>query len=356
MNLNDLLDKQILNNTVLEWLIALLILLVTYLLLQFIKHFIARRMSKWAKKTITDVDDFVADLLAQTKSFLVFIFSLYFASLRLTLGNTIKQGIQLVAIFALLIQFGLWLTALVSFWVRRQARKEDLPGTQATTLSIVGLLVKIAIWFLLLLIALDNIPGVQITTLIASLGVGGIAVGLAVQSILKDIFASLSIALDKPFVIGDAIAVGDIVGTIEHIGLKSVRLRSLSGEQIVFSTSDLLSSRIKNYQKMSRRMVVMKFGVSYNTPQKKIEQIPTMMEEIIAGVEHATFARSHLTGFGASTLDFETVYHIEVPDYMVFMDSRQKVALQVLKRFEDENIEMPYPTQTVLVDRLPPTD
>ena len=194
-------------------------------------------------------------------------------------------------------------------------------------------------------------PGIQITTLIASLGIGGIAVGLAVQSILSDIFASVSIALDKPFVIGDTIAVDGMFGTVEHIGLKSVRVRSQSGQQIVFSTSDLLSSRIHNYRKMERRQVLLKFGVSYNTPQQTAAMIPEMIREIVEQNEQVTFERSHFTGFGDFALNFETVYFIEGSDYSRFMDVQQAVGFAILQAFEKEGISFAIPTQTILLGK-----
>lgn len=353
MAFNDFINQVVLNNTIQDWFFAFVILLLSYALLQLIKRFAANRLKRLAQRTITDVDDFIVELLGSTKSALLFVFSILFGSLRLDLSLALSQVIRLAAVFALLIQIGLWLTGGINYWVRRQAEKKELPGSETTTLNIVGLMLKIVVWILLLLVGLDNIPGVQITTLIASLGIGGIAVGLAVQNILGDIFASVSIALDKPFVIGDVIVVDDMTGTVEHIGLKSVRVRSIEGQQIVFSTSDLLSSRIHNYRQMERRRVVLKLGVSYNTPQEKVARIPEMIEEIISRQEQVTFDRTHFTTFGNFTLDFETVYYIEVPDINHYLDVQQTVGFAILERFEKEGIEMPYPTQTVLIDKLP---
>lgn len=352
MNVNGFFENEVLGNSLQEWLTALIILVLSFVLLQLVKLFAAHQLRKWTQRTMTDLDDFIANLLANTRSFLLIVFSIYFATLSLSMDGGIRQGIRLVTVVALLFQAGFWLTAIINFWVQRQTGKEETPGGQVTTFNIVALMLKVAAWIILLLVALDNVPGVQITTLIASLGIGGIAVGLAVQGILGDIFASASIALDKPFVIGDVIVVDNMAGTVEHIGLKSVRVRSLAGEQIVFSTSDLLSSRIHNYQQMERRRVVLKLGVSYNTPQQKAALIPGMLHEIIAEHEQVTFERSHFTGFGAFTLDYETIYYIETPDYTRYMDVQQAVGFAILERFEKEGIEMPYPTQTVLLEQI----
>ncbi len=338
-------------NELKDWLIAALVMVLSYFILQFLKQLAAHQLQKLTSRTRTDIDDFIVHLLSKTKSVLLLVFSIFFGSLRLNLSTSLTQAIRLVALFSLLLQIGFWLTALIDYWIKRRAGKEGTAGGEATTLNVVGVILKIAAWVLLLLLALDNLPGVEVTTLIASLGIGGIAVGLAVQSILSDLFASVTIALDKPFVIGDSIEIDNQFSTVEHVGLKSVRVRALSGEQIIYSTSDMLSSRIHNYQKMDTRRVVLKIGVTYQTPQALLARIPQIMEEIITSKEKAAFVRSHFTGFGASSLDFETVFNIESPDYTLFMDIRQEIGLEIIKRFEELGIEFAYPTQTVFLDK-----
>ena len=334
-----------------DWLIALLIFAVSFVLLLVIRQFAARQLLKLSARTVTDVDDFVAQLLVKTKAALLLVFALFFASLRLHLSASIEQFLRVAAVIALLIQIGLWIIALIDYWVQREAKRSDLGGGQATTLSVVGVMLKIAVWVLLVLIALDNIPGVEITTLVASLGIGGIAVGLAVQSILRDLFASLSIALDRPFVIGDSITVDGLSGTVEHLGLKSVRVRSISGEQIVFSTSDLLNSRVHNFEKLERRRAVLRFGVVHHTPPQALAMIPAMLEEVIANHAQVSFERAHFTSIGASVLEFEAVYWLEEPSYRLFLDTQQSINLGILKRFEHEGITLAYPTQTVFLER-----
>jgi MscS family membrane protein len=210
---------------------------------------------------------------------------------------------------------------------------------------------KIVLWSLLGLLILENLTGIRVDTLIASLGVAGVAVALAVQKILGDLFASLSIALDKPFVIGDAINVGDFTGTVEYIGLKSTRLRSLTGEQVIISNSDLLGSRIRNYKRMERRLVILPLGVACNTPQEKLAAVPGMIQEIVEKQDQVTFSRAHLKSLGDFTINFEVVYFLETPDYMRFMDAQQAILLAILERFEQENINIPFPTQAVLLEK-----
>jgi small-conductance mechanosensitive channel len=224
--------------------------------------------------------------------------------------------------------------------------KED--AAAATTIGALRFIAKLVLWTAVLLLALDNL-GLDITTLVAGLGVGGIAVALALQSVLGDLFASLSIVLDKPFVIGDFIIVGDFLGTVEHIGLKTTRVRSLSGEQLVFSNGDLLSSRIRNYKRMAERRIVFGFGVVYQTPAEQLEAIPGMVREFIESLEKTRFDRAHFKGFGNFSLDFEVVYYVLVPDYNIYMDIQQQINLALYRRFEQDGIEFAYPTQTLYV-------
>ena len=189
--------------------------------------------------------------------------------------------------------------------------------------------------------------------MVAGLGVGGIAVALATQNILGDLFASLSIVLDKPFVIGDFLIVGDFMGSVEYVGLKTTRLRSLSGEQLVFSNTDLLGSRIRNYGRMYERRVVFKLGVTYQTPREKLSRIPAIIREAIETQDNSRFDRSHFQAYGDFSLNFESVYYIGSPDYNLYMDVQQAVNLRIHERFEEESIEFAYPTQTLFVAQTP---
>jgi small-conductance mechanosensitive channel len=187
--------------------------------------------------------------------------------------------------------------------------------------------------------------------MVASLGIGGIAVALALQNVLGDLLASLSIVLDKPFVIGDMVVVGDLSGTVEHVGLKTTRVRSLSGEQLVFSNSDLLSSRIRNFKRMDERRVLFQIGVVYGTPRAKLEAIPGMVKEAVEAQSNARFDRCHFKTFGASSLDFETVYYMRVPDYQAYMDTQHAINMAIYQRFEDEGLEFAFPTQTIFLEK-----
>jgi small-conductance mechanosensitive channel len=230
-----------------------------------------------------------------------------------------------------------------------QRRKLEKNTARITTLRAAGFIVKLVLAVLAAILILDNIPGVQITPLIASLGISGIAVALAVQNILSDLFASLSIVLDKPFVIEDFIIVDNFMGTVEHIGLKTTRLRSLSGEYLVFSNNDLLKSRIRNYTRMLERRVVFSIGVTYQTPLEKLKQIPPTIRKIIESQEAVRFDRAHFQGYGDFALKFEVVYYVLNPDYNRYMDIQQSINLAIFESFEKEGIDFAYPTQQLYI-------
>jgi len=202
------------------------------------------------------------------------------------------------------------------------------------------------------LLTLENL-GVNITALVAGLGVGGIAVALAVQNVLGDLFAALSIALDQPFVVGDFLIVDDFLGSVEYIGIKSTRLRSLSGEQIVISNSDLLKSRLRNYGRMSERRVLFATSITYETPLELIERVPGIIRKIVEAQPHTRFDRSHFATHAATSLDFETVYYVLSADYNRYMDIQQTINLQLHRELTELGVEFAYPTQRLLIARPP---
>jgi small-conductance mechanosensitive channel len=252
-------------------------------------------------------------------------------------------------VIALLLQAGLWGGALINSALEEyHQRKQEQSPEDLTTLGLIGLAGRVAVWSIVVLLVLDNL-GVDITALVAGLGIGGVAVALALQNILGDLFASLSIVLDKPFVVGDFLMVDDFLGSVEKIGLKTSRLRSLSGEQLVFSNTDLLNSRIRNFGRMFERRVVFSLGVTYQTPRDKLKIIPGIVREAIEAEEDTRFDRSHFSKYGDFSLNFESVYYVLSPDYNRYMDIQQSIYLAIHERFEAEGIEFAYPTQTVFV-------
>jgi small-conductance mechanosensitive channel len=338
-------------NSLVRWGIALLVLVALRVLLAIARRLVLGRLKAFAARTSTMVDDLVVDLLQRTGYlFLTFIW-LRLLPLVLTLPETVTDKLVTVGFLALLGQVLIWGSGLISYLVdRHKERALERDPADATAISALGLVGKLIFYSLILLLALDNL-GVNITTLVAGLGISGIAVALAAQNILGDLFASLSIVFDKPFVLGDFVIIGDYMGTVEKIGLKTTRVRSLSGEQIIFSNTDLLNSRIRNYKRMFERRIAFSFGVVYQTPHEKLARIPAMVQEIIEKQENTRFDRAHFRQFGDSSLDFEAVYYVLVPDYNVYMDLQQTINLTLFKRFEEEAIEFAYPTRTLHVVR-----
>lgn len=341
------LTSEFYNNEIWRWFVTLAVILFVGFVLRILLRLIVRRLRRYAQRTPGRFDDLLVELLAKTKFLFIFVVALYSGSLILVLPTAADSVLRAMFVIALLFQAGFWGDGIVSFWIRRTARlKLDTDASAATSLSALGFIAKLAIWAVVLLVALDNL-GVNITGLVTGLGISGIAVALAVQSILKDLFASLSIIVDKPFVIGDFIIVGDLLGTVERIGLKTTRVRSLSGEQIIFSNSDLLESRVRNYKRMFERRIAFSMGVTYETPASSVEQIPAMVQEIIEALPDLRFDRCHFKSFGDFSLDFETIYYVLVPDYNVYMDRQQSINLAILRTFEEQGIEFAYPTQTL---------
>lgn len=275
--------------------------------------------------------------------------ALVLAAIPLLADSRLFEVFKIALVVVLAIQALRLVPVLVDWGLHRVLTVEgadDAARSSRATLAGVRWLILFVAYALVLLLALQNM-GVNVTSLIAGLGIGGIAVALALQNVLGDLFASLTIALDKPFVVGDFIIVGNEMGVVEHVGLKTTRVRSLSGEQLVFGNADLLASRIRNYKRMSERRVVFSFGVVYATPPEMLERINAIVRGAIEALSNVRFDRCHFHRFGASSLDFEAVYYLNSPDYNAHMDALQAVHLTIARAFATEGIEFAFPTQTL---------
>lgn len=347
--MDELLARTFLDHTLRTWLISLAVALATAALLYVVTRVVVGRMSDRARRSKFLWDDAAVTVLASTGTWFMIAMGLWAATAPLSLSPDVDTVVVGIGVSLLLLQCALWLHRLVSLTADAYRRRhvEADPGSVTTT-GVFAFLAKLVVWSVVLLLALDNI-GIDVTALVAGLGVGGIAVALAVQNILGDLFASLSIVLDKPFVVGDFLIVGDQLGTVERIGIKTTRLRALGGEQIIISNGDLLGSRVHNYKRMEERRVVTRIGVTYQTPADKLRLVPDVMREAVERLDDTRFDRAHLAGFGASSIDFELVHYVLSSDYALYMDRQQDIALFVVERFEDEEIEFAYPTQTLFV-------
>ena len=347
----EFLQTEVVANTLLTWLIAAGLAVVVMVGGGVIRFLMLRQFKKLAARSDATLLPVLIATVKRTKWLFILILALYVGAIVLTLPTNVRTVVNAVMIVALLIQVGLWAMAATNVLLeqyRQRKLAEDPSGL--TTLSLLNFMSKIVIWSLVLLLVLDNM-GVNITALVAGLGVGGIAVALAMQAILGDLFASLSIVLDKPFVVGDFLSIADLLGTVEYVGLKTTRLRSLSGEQLVFSNSDLLNSRIRNYGRMFERRVVFKIGVTYQTSRENLIKIPTIIRQAIEQQDKTRFDRSHFMEYGDFALNFESVYYVLGPDYNMYMDIQQAINLYIHEQFEQEGIEFAYPTQTLFVEQ-----
>ncbi len=330
------------------WLVALGAAVAVFVLLRLFEQFLVIWVGRLTKKTKTKWDDIFIHSLRNTKLLFLAVVSIFAGAVVLELSDEIRAILWQVVMIAFLLQVGIWVSSGLMYWLRSYREDQEDPAS-VMTMNALGFLGRLALWSIVVLLILDNL-GVDITALVAGLGIGGIAIGLAVQNILGDLFASLSIVLDKPFVLGDFIIVDDLMGSVESIGIKTTRVRSISGEQLIFSNSDLLDSRIRNYGRLYKRRVVFTLGVTYGTAKDKLEKIPGIVREAIKAQEKAKFDRSHFASYGDFSLNFETVYFVMDSDYNLYMDIQQAINLEVYQRFADEGIEFAFPTQTLFLN------
>ena len=340
-------DRILFGNSFKDWAIALGIIAVSFSLIKVLKGPVIKKLEKWSHKTVITFDDFI--VLAIEKTLIPF---LYFAAIfgafdYLTFNTRITHIIQVARLFIITYFILSLITSAIQYSIYSFLEKQensDVKKKQARSLIII---LKGVVWILGFVFLINNL-GYNVTTIITGLGIGGIAVALAAQAVLGDFFSYFVIFFDRPFEIGDFIIVDNkIIGAIEYIGIKTTRIRAISGEQIVCSNKDLTDSRVHNYKKMQRRRVVFSIGVIYQTTAEQMKKIPGIIKSIIDNTENTTFDRSHFSAFGDFSMNFETVYYIESPDYNMYMDAQQKIYLELLQAFEKENIEFAYPTQTL---------
>ncbi|HSJ30205.1 MAG TPA: mechanosensitive ion channel family protein [Longimicrobiales bacterium] len=345
------LDWTYLDNSVRSWLIAAGVALIVYAGTDVLRRLLIRQITALSTRTDNYADDLIADTLRRTKTYFLLFISLYAASRVLYLSDSLGTALRFVGVIVVVAQTAVWGTVVINTLVKRQmAQRVEEDAATATTINALGFVVRLAFYSILVLMGLDNL-GFDVTALIAGLGIGGIAVALALQNVLGDLFASLSIVLDRPFVIGDFIIVDDLAGTVEYVGLKTTRVKSLSGEQLVFANSDLLGARVRNFKRMYERRIVFGLGVTYDTPRSKLEQIPRMIRDAVEGQENTRFDRAHFKEYGDFSLNFEVVYFVLVPEYNTYMDVQQSINFDIHRAFEAAGIEFAYPTQTIIMAR-----
>jgi len=332
---------------------AVIVFLVVLIVAWVVRLIMRRTLLRQLKERATsDKAMNIRTLLAvigHTRREFVVLLAAYLGLTTLPLSVSLGGVVRSLAIVIVTMQMALWASAALGGWIettkKRQAERDP---SAASAFGLMAFFSKVAIWSAALLLALTNL-GYEIGPLLAGLGVGGVAVAFALQSILGDIFCSIAIVLDKPFLVGDFIIVDDMLGSVEHIGIKTTRIRSLSGEQIIFSNADLIGSRIRNFKRMFERRILFAVGVVYETPADKLEKIPEIIRKAIQGIEQTRFDRAHFKNFGDFSLNFETVYYVFGPDYNLYMEIQQKINLAILRAFAEEGISFAYPTRELII-------
>jgi len=340
-----------------EWIVAFAIFLATLTLLPLIKRYVSAQRRKWlqAQRELPLAIEVATLLIERMSRLFLWTVALYLASTQLQFPARLEHVITTTIVLTFWFQIGVWGMAAARLAINRRAhRTGGSDPTLASSLDIIMFIAGIVVWSMAFLLALDNL-GIQIKPLLAGLGIGGIAVALAVQTVLGDLLASMSIALDKPFTIGDSLQVDDINGTVEHIGVKSTRLRSLSGEQIIIANADILKSRVHNNGRMRERRAAFSFNVTYGTPLERLRAIPGVVREIIERQPKTRFDRCHLLSFSDWALRYETVFFMTVADYAVYADVQQAVNLAILERFNQMGIEFAFPSRPLYLPEQTPS-
>ncbi|MCE7861929.1 MAG: mechanosensitive ion channel family protein [Bacteroidetes bacterium CHB5] len=348
--MKEFLAQEYYGNTVENYLITLAIIVAGFIIVRVLRNRILIQVKKWAEKTETKFDDYLIRGIEKfglpALNILVLFSALHYLTFSEKITKVINNTLGVVITFYIIRMISAFVRLMLeSFVTKQEGGQEKLKQLNGVMLIINGI-----IWILGLLFLFDNL-GYNVTTIVAGLGIGGIAIALAAQNILGDLFNYFVIFFDRPFEVGDSINVDGKAGTVEYIGIKTTRVRSLTGEQLVFANSDLTKSRIHNFKRMDRRRVVVTLGVVYETTHEQLAKIPPLIEEVIKAEPGVTFDRAHFSKFGAYSLDFEVVYFVESAEYLTYMNVQQAINLKIFKAFEDAKIGFAYPTQTILVSK-----
>ncbi len=344
------LEQVYYNNTIQDYLVATGLFVILILALRLFRRIVMWRLKKWSEKTKTTLDDFIIKVIERAVLPLLNFGAFYVSITTLNLTDKLHKllhGISAVVITFFVLRL---VIAVIKYAIETKMMKEDDTDAKLRQIKGIMVIIKIVVWILGIVFLLDNF-GYDVTAFITGLGIGGIAVALAAQNILGDLFNYFVIFFDRPFEVGDFIIIDDKRGTVEAIGIKTSRIRSLTGEELVFANSDLSSSRIHNYKRMARRRVLFTLGVTYQTSLENLRQIPEIIRNIITGIEDTEFDRAHFSKYGDFSLDIEIVYYVLSTEYNKYMDIQQSINLRIFEEFAGRGIEFAYPTQTVFVEK-----
>jgi small-conductance mechanosensitive channel len=347
------LDRLFLSNPLRDWVVALAIATAAYVALVLLHGIVVGRLAGVASRTETQIDDALIAVARRTRWFFFASVAVMIALPRLLFPDLVGGRIRAIISVLLLLQVGLWIGAVIEFvsaraLTRRRATDDRLG---VATVRAIGVSLKALAWIVLVVVALQWAFGLNVMPLVTGLGIGGIAIALAAQHVLGDVLAAIAIVFDKPFDVGEAITVDSFAGTVEHIGLKTTRVRSVNGELVIFSNADLLKSRVQNYSRMAERRVVLPLEIDRETGPDAAARVPEILERVIAAQSPVRFGRCHLAQITDSALRYECVYHVLDPDYATFVRIQHAINLAVLTELAHAGIEM-VRTQRVAMGRL----
>ncbi|WP_162342135.1 mechanosensitive ion channel family protein [Cyclobacterium salsum] len=350
--IQEYLSHEYWNNTIQDYLLALGFILLGMGIVKIFKKAMLQRLKKLTERTDNSLDDFLFDIIERYVLPAIYISIVFWGIRTLSLSPFLENSLS-TAHSIILTYYGVKIIAnLIIMLIRSYVKRQEGGEEKVKQIGGIILLVNVLIWAVGILFFFDNI-GWDVTTIITGLGIGGIAVALAAQNILGDLFNYFVIFFDRPIEIGDFVVVDDKNGIVDKIGIKTTRIKTLSGEELVVANSDLTSSRIHNYKKMQRRRILFGVGVTYETPLKALKKIPEMLKEIVENQSPVTFDRAHFKAFGNSSLDFEVVYYIEVADYNKYMDIQQQINFAIVEQFDAMGIDIAFPTRTLYVRNEP---
>jgi len=351
-DLISMLNIQIFNNTMLDYVLVVVAFFLVLIILRVFRRVVVGKLKKLAKKSKTNIDDYIIQAIYDIGWPAYILLSVIVSFKFISVPDV--ASLLLFVVTTVVVTY--YATKAISHFIVLASTKilsSKTEGEEEIDTSVIDVIRKIVIaliWLLVILFILSGF-GVDITGAVVGLGAGGIVIGFALQNVMSDLFASFSIYFDKPFKKGDFIIIGDDLGTVEKIGIQSTRIKTLQGQQLIVSNRELTSTRVNNYKRMDKRRVAFSFGVTYDTPSKKLERINAIVKEIIDSTGHAALDRVHFKAFGDFSLNFEVVYHVDTNDYNVYMDVQQAINFELKKRLEKLGIEFAFPTQTLYVNK-----